>query len=49
MLPKDRLTLRLSYAYLSSLAIGMYLRNMLYNRSGRWCSSCSCPRARAAA
>lgn len=33
LLPKDRLTLRLSYAYLSSLAIGMYLRNMLYNRS----------------
>lgn len=31
--PGDRLTIRLGYSYLSSLAIGMYLRNMLYNRS----------------
>jgi len=33
LLSKDRLNLRATYSYLSGLAIGMYLRNMLYNRS----------------
>jgi hypothetical protein len=32
LLNDDRLTLRLSYSHLSSLAINMYLSNMVYNR-----------------
>lgn len=33
VLPGDRLGVRATYSYLSSLAIGMFLRNQLYNRS----------------
>lgn len=33
LFPGDRLHLRATYVYLSSLAIGMYLRNFLYNRN----------------